>query len=149
MSNGVAGWEPPRLCAKLPIVPMVRCWVVCRVEAPLTGRLKFQFAAPPAVLGPSISLQSVSSNHEPQSAGEVFVPNFPFGNRAEANVAFRACACCGAGNPDMPRSGCGPGPNTRAQGVSMIFTFSYQSAHALGQRKNVSGRSSQKCLGRK
>lgn len=31
----------------------------------------------------------------------------------------------------------------------MIFTFSYQSAHALGQRKNVSGRSSQKCLGRK
>lgn len=40
---------------------------------------------------------------------KAIAPSFPFGNRADANTAFRVCACC-AGNPDMPRRGCGPGP---------------------------------------
>lgn len=40
----------------------------------------------------------------------MIAPSFPFGKRADANVAFRACACC-AGNPDMPLRGCGPGPD--------------------------------------
>lgn len=47
-SNGVPDCEPPKLCAKLPIVPMLRCCVFGKAEVP--GRLKFQFAAPPAPL---------------------------------------------------------------------------------------------------
>jgi hypothetical protein len=46
-SSGAADWDPPRLCAKLPMVPIVRCWLPCRLDVPLTGRLKLQFAAPP------------------------------------------------------------------------------------------------------
>jgi hypothetical protein len=42
-----------------------------------------------------------------------FAPSFPLGKRAEASVAFRACACCCAGKPDMPLRGCGPGPEEK------------------------------------
>lgn len=82
-----------------------------------------------------------------RGAIELIVPNFPFGNRAEASV--RACACCCAGNPDMPRSGCGPGPDesTRSQ---YDRHFPYYNAHAWGQPRNVSaGPWAKKCLGRK
>lgn len=137
-SSGVAGCEPLKLCAKLPMVPIFRCWLVCRVGVPLTGRLKFQFAAPPRS-APHVLASTHSSgpnnaiHHEPEDD----VPNFPFGNRAEANVAFRACACCGAGNPDMPRSGCGPDPSTGKQGVSKIYAVSNRRAHASAQPRNV------------
>lgn len=132
------------------MAPMLRCWLFCRVDVPLPGMLKFQLAAPPAIVGPDYQYppESVMHNGFQSVKRKVTVPNFPFGNRAEANVTFRACVCCCVGNPDMPRSGCGPSPDTRAQGVSMIFTGSYQSTHASANTGMCRPILAKKCLGR-
>lgn len=50
-----------------------------------------------------------------------FPPSLLLGNRLEGSAAFRACACCWAGNPDMPLRGCGPGPVASSQTSAINF----------------------------
>ena len=46
-SSGVAGCDPPKLWAKLPIDPTFLCWLLCNPGAPPIGRPNPQFAPVP------------------------------------------------------------------------------------------------------
>lgn len=60
-------------------------------------------------------------------------------------MTFRACACWCGGNPDMPRSGCGPGPDIKPK---KLVQFSYLRVPMLRSVQECIDRSSQECLGR-
>ena len=104
-SSGVAGCDPPIVCAKLvAAVPVdLACWF---------GRPGAPFATPPNAQLAPLPFDSQCERMVPDQlfGSEANVPSLPFCNRVEPNGGFRFCGACWPVNPEKARRGCGVGP---------------------------------------
>jgi hypothetical protein len=121
-SNGVAGWEPAKLCAKLTFPP------ICLAAPGGTLALPPMGMPPnhPAPLPTGPANPSASAYGQPAATQVVADPIGATGHRASASPIFPfgnlfdtarpagcccCCCCCPPNPPGMPRSACGTAPD--------------------------------------